>query len=190
MYTRFIKSLNTPFKIVHRFFFALLPPTPDPPLFFIQRYTLCHTPFQLEQTLHNHTPAGRLVPSSFFEGCPQSLLSFLSPGFLPPLTRTLKEILIKISLEEESHYIMTKAKLYILHVSTEMECSNAFVLPVLAPTHSSSFSVRVGGPNCTHSLMSLPQTPLSGPCGMSPCHSPPCHPLAAGFCPRLCAPPF
>lgn len=35
------------------------------------------------------------------------------------LARMLKEILIKNSLEEESHYIMTKVKLYILHIGTE-----------------------------------------------------------------------
>lgn len=68
--------------------------------------------------------------------------NFSFPGSLPPLTRTLKEILIKISLEEESHYIMTKAKLYTLHVSTEMECSNAFIplrpLSYASPPHSQS----------------------------------------------------
>lgn len=35
------------------------------------------------------------------------------------LAKMLKEILIKNSLEEESHYIMTKVKLYILHIGTE-----------------------------------------------------------------------
>lgn len=50
MYTRFIKSLNTPFKIVHRFFFALLPPPQTPPFSLyrdIHYVTLCFSSSKL-----------------------------------------------------------------------------------------------------------------------------------------------